>query len=85
MSSVGYSSNQCIGAGGRNPFWHGHSSQAKPVEKGCAAFHSRRESITGESPSSFPEQNTPMPYPEPEPTWLQAKGNIHHTGWLANH
>ncbi|GFU40576.1 hypothetical protein TNCV_3229761 [Trichonephila clavipes] len=31
-------------------------------KKGCAAFHSRRESITGESPTSFPEENTTMPY-----------------------
>ncbi|GFT29029.1 transposable element Tc1 transposase [Trichonephila clavipes] len=31
-------------------------------KKGCAAFHSRRESITGESTTSFPEENTTMPY-----------------------
>ncbi|GFW54853.1 hypothetical protein TNCV_2654921 [Trichonephila clavipes] len=43
-------------------------------KKGCAAFHSRRESMTGESPASFPEENTAMPYSgfEPDPTRLHA-------------
>ncbi|GFV55122.1 hypothetical protein TNCV_2623431 [Trichonephila clavipes] len=51
-----------------------------------AAFHSRRESITGESPTSFSEENTTMPYSrfEPEPTGLQAECHIHHTGWAAS-
>ncbi|GFT08374.1 hypothetical protein TNCV_3423281 [Trichonephila clavipes] len=41
----------------------------------CAAFHSRRESITGERPTSFPEENSTMPYSgfEPELTRLQAE------------
>ncbi|GFX30106.1 uncharacterized protein TNCV_2618171 [Trichonephila clavipes] len=32
-------------------------------------------------PTSFPEENTSMPYSgfEPEPTWLQAEGHIHYT------
>ncbi|GFU79517.1 hypothetical protein TNCV_2915771 [Trichonephila clavipes] len=50
-------------------------------KRGCVAFYSRRESITGESPTSFPEENTTMPYSgfEPEPTRLQVEGHIHHT------
>ncbi|GFS79825.1 hypothetical protein TNCV_750151 [Trichonephila clavipes] len=53
-------------------------------EKGCTAFHSRRESITGESSTSFPEENRTMPYSgfEPEPTRLEAESHIHHTGWV---
>ncbi|GFV54476.1 hypothetical protein TNCV_2865601 [Trichonephila clavipes] len=53
--------------------------------KGCAAFLSRRESITGESPTSFSEGDTTMPYSgfEPEPTRLQAEDHIHHTSWVA--
>ncbi|GFX04607.1 uncharacterized protein TNCV_901351 [Trichonephila clavipes] len=31
-------------------------------QKGCAAFHSRRESITGESPTSCSDKNISMPY-----------------------
>ncbi|GFW42489.1 hypothetical protein TNCV_4256841 [Trichonephila clavipes] len=56
-------------------------------KKGCAAFHSRRESITGESPTSFPEENSTMPYTgfEPEPTRLQAEDHIHQTGWATKH
>ncbi|GFX02603.1 uncharacterized protein TNCV_728571 [Trichonephila clavipes] len=50
-------------------------------EMECAAFHSRRESITDESPTSFPEENTSLSYSGFEPTRLQAKGHIHHTGW----
>ncbi|GFS64315.1 hypothetical protein TNCV_3955181 [Trichonephila clavipes] len=52
-------------------------------KKRCAAFHSRRESITGESPTTFLEENTTMPYSgfEPEPVRLQAELHIHHTGW----
>ncbi|GFT67230.1 transposable element Tcb1 transposase [Trichonephila clavipes] len=48
---------------------------------------SRREFITGESPTSFPEEDTTMPYSgfEPEPTRLQAEGHIHHTGWAVTH
>ncbi|GFU76959.1 hypothetical protein TNCV_4521151 [Trichonephila clavipes] len=60
----------------------GKTAKAGPVSmKGCAAFYSRRESITGESPTSFPEENTAIPYSrfEPEPTRLQAEGHIHHT------
>ncbi|GFW28954.1 hypothetical protein TNCV_202771 [Trichonephila clavipes] len=51
-------------------------------KKRCAAFLSRRESISGESPTSFPEEKITMPYSrfEPEPTRLQAEGHIHHTG-----
>ncbi|GFU20155.1 hypothetical protein TNCV_2557451 [Trichonephila clavipes] len=47
-------------------------------KKECAAFHSRRESGTGESPNSFPEENTTMPYSgfEAGPTRLQAEGHI---------
>ncbi|GFX68267.1 uncharacterized protein TNCV_2816421 [Trichonephila clavipes] len=32
----------------------------------------------------FPEEDTTMPYSgfEPEPTWLQAEGHIHHIGWV---
>ncbi|GFS76502.1 hypothetical protein TNCV_1621231 [Trichonephila clavipes] len=43
-------------------------------EKGCAAFHSRRESISGESLTSFLE-DTSMPYSgfEPEPSRIQAE------------
>ncbi|GFT25211.1 hypothetical protein TNCV_180901 [Trichonephila clavipes] len=53
-------------------------------QKGRAAFHSRWESISGESPASF-LQDTSMPYSgfEPEPTRLQAECHIHHTGWVA--
>ncbi|GFV35727.1 hypothetical protein TNCV_1261771 [Trichonephila clavipes] len=58
-----------------------------PVQckKGCAAFHSRRESITGKSLTSFPEEDTAVPYSglEPEPTRLQAEGHIHHTACTA--
>ncbi|GFW96629.1 hypothetical protein TNCV_2846861 [Trichonephila clavipes] len=51
-------------------------------KKGNAVFRSRRESITGESPTSVPEENTTRPYSgfEPEPTRLQAEGHTHHTG-----
>ncbi|GFV52164.1 hypothetical protein TNCV_5070851 [Trichonephila clavipes] len=54
-------------------------------QKGCAAFHSRRESITGESPTSF-QEDTSMVYMEfePEPTSLQAEGHNHYTVWAAN-
>ncbi|GFW68556.1 hypothetical protein TNCV_529111 [Trichonephila clavipes] len=51
-------------------------------KKGCAAFHSRRGSITSESLTSFPKENTTMPYSGFEPTQLQAKGHIHHIGWV---
>ncbi|GFX64509.1 hypothetical protein TNCV_2811341 [Trichonephila clavipes] len=39
----------------------------------------------GESPTSFPEENTAMSYSgfEPEATWLHVEGHIHHTGWVA--
>ncbi|GFV76014.1 hypothetical protein TNCV_1456111 [Trichonephila clavipes] len=55
-------------------------------KKECAAFHSRRKSNTGESPTSFPDENTNMTCPgfEPEPTRLQAEGHIRRTGWVAN-
>ncbi|GFY27418.1 hypothetical protein TNCV_2070381 [Trichonephila clavipes] len=44
-----------------------------------------RESITGKSPTSFPEEDTVMPYSglEPKPTRLHVKGHIHRTGWAA--
>ncbi|GFT32373.1 hypothetical protein TNCV_4484051 [Trichonephila clavipes] len=53
-------------------------------QKECASFHSRREAILGQSPTSFPE-DTSMPYSgfKPEPTRFQAEGHIHHTVWLA--
>ncbi|GFX32268.1 hypothetical protein TNCV_1324691 [Trichonephila clavipes] len=53
-------------------------------KKGCAAFHLRRESITGESPTSFPKENATMPYSgfEPEPTRLQPRvTSTILTGW----
>ncbi|GFX56656.1 hypothetical protein TNCV_494041 [Trichonephila clavipes] len=55
-------------------------------KKRGVAFHSRRGAITGESLTSFPEENTIMPYSrfEPEPARLQDEGHIHHTGWVAN-
>ncbi|GFT79454.1 hypothetical protein TNCV_604551 [Trichonephila clavipes] len=55
--------------------------------KGCAVFLSRRESVKGENPTSFPEENTTTPYSgfEPDPTRLQADGHIHHTVWAANY
>ncbi|GFX44339.1 hypothetical protein TNCV_1097791 [Trichonephila clavipes] len=37
--------------------------------KDCAAFHLRRESISGESPTSFPE-DTSIPYPGFEPEFI---------------
>ncbi|PRD35191.1 UNVERIFIED_CONTAM: hypothetical protein NCL1_12296 [Trichonephila clavipes] len=48
-----------------------------PCEMG---IHYRRKSET-----SFPEENTSMPYSgfKPEPTRLQAEGHIYHTGWAA--
>ncbi|GFY26691.1 hypothetical protein TNCV_2880191 [Trichonephila clavipes] len=61
--------------------WAGQvSSFVKPVEKRCAAFHSRQESITSESPT--PEENTSMPISgyEPDPPRLQAEAYIYHTG-----
>ncbi|GFT60100.1 transposable element Tcb1 transposase [Trichonephila clavipes] len=55
------------------------------LAKRRAAFLSRRESITGESPSSFPEEDTTMPFRifKPKTTRFQAKDHIHHTGWEA--
>ncbi|GFU61960.1 hypothetical protein TNCV_4022451 [Trichonephila clavipes] len=49
-------------------------------QKGCVAFHSKRESISGESPTTIPE-DTSMPYSgfEPEPARLQAECPNHHT------
>ncbi|GFW70029.1 hypothetical protein TNCV_1404821 [Trichonephila clavipes] len=46
----------------------------------------RDESITGESPTSFPDDGTTMTYSgfKPEPTRLQAEGHSHHTGWVEN-
>ncbi|GFX44261.1 uncharacterized protein TNCV_4376491 [Trichonephila clavipes] len=65
--------------------WSSNATKEVPSmnieQKGCANFHSRRESITDESPTSFPEENTSMPYSGFEPTRLQAEGHIHHTGW----
>ncbi|GFV91718.1 hypothetical protein TNCV_4762831 [Trichonephila clavipes] len=54
--------------------------------KGCAAFRSRRESITCESPTSFLEEGTTTPYSgcELEPTRLQAEDHIPHTDWAAS-
>ncbi|GFV28072.1 uncharacterized protein TNCV_187481 [Trichonephila clavipes] len=53
-------------------------------QKECAAFHSRRESISGESTTSFLE-DTSMPYLgfEPEFTRLQAECHDHHARWVA--
>ncbi|GFT33530.1 hypothetical protein TNCV_4381281 [Trichonephila clavipes] len=50
-------------------------------QKKYAVFLSRRESISGESPISFPE-GTSLPYSvfEPEPTRLQDEGHNHHIG-----
>ncbi|GFX19326.1 hypothetical protein TNCV_3014651 [Trichonephila clavipes] len=47
-------------------------------QKECAAFQSRQESISGESPTSFPE-DTPMPYSgfECESTRLLAECHNH--------
>ncbi|GFW33492.1 hypothetical protein TNCV_2210271 [Trichonephila clavipes] len=52
------------------------------LEKVCAAFHSRQESITGESPTSFPDEDTTMPNSglEHKPIRLQAESHIRHTG-----
>ncbi|GFS83540.1 hypothetical protein TNCV_66811 [Trichonephila clavipes] len=52
----------------------------KVSTKGSAAFHSRREPISEESPTSFPEY-TAMNYSgfEPEPTCLQVECHNHHT------
>ncbi|GFX06165.1 hypothetical protein TNCV_642121 [Trichonephila clavipes] len=58
------------------------TSYAQGIEQnGCAAFHSRRESISGEGPTSFPE-DTSMPNSgfEPDPPRLQAECHNHHTG-----
>ncbi|GFW67059.1 hypothetical protein TNCV_4030781 [Trichonephila clavipes] len=51
-------------------------------QKRYAAFQSRREPISGESPTSFPEGTCP-PYSgfKPEPTHLQAECHDHYTGW----
>ncbi|GFU40977.1 hypothetical protein TNCV_4645541 [Trichonephila clavipes] len=51
-------------------------------KKGCDAFLSRGEYCTGKCPTSFPDENTSMPYSgfEPEPTRLQTEGHNHHTG-----
>ncbi|GFV23745.1 mariner Mos1 transposase [Trichonephila clavipes] len=53
-------------------------------KKGCAAFHSRREFISGESSTSFTE-DTSMPYSgfEPEPARLHAECHNHYTDWVA--
>ncbi|GFV30060.1 hypothetical protein TNCV_1195071 [Trichonephila clavipes] len=53
-------------------------------QKRCAAFHSRRESISGESLAPFPE-DTFIPYSgfEPESTRLQAEVRIHNIGLAA--
>ncbi|GFX65489.1 hypothetical protein TNCV_4735371 [Trichonephila clavipes] len=50
-------------------------------QKRCTAFHLRRESISGGSPTSFPG-DTSMPYSrfEPEPTQLQAECHNYHPG-----
>ncbi|GFY07859.1 hypothetical protein TNCV_4287951 [Trichonephila clavipes] len=50
-------------------------------QKGWAAFHSRRESISGESSTSFPEDIS-IPYSglEPESTRLQGQCHNHHIG-----
>ncbi|GFY00274.1 hypothetical protein TNCV_4710761 [Trichonephila clavipes] len=51
-------------------------------QKRYAAFLSRRESISDESPTSFPE-NTSMPYSrfEHERTRSHAECHNNHTGW----
>ncbi|GFV39357.1 hypothetical protein TNCV_1230591 [Trichonephila clavipes] len=54
---------------------------SSPIALVCETL--TRESITGESPTSFPEEETTMPYSGFEPSLLQAEGHIHHTGWAA--
>ncbi|GFX35062.1 hypothetical protein TNCV_2330021 [Trichonephila clavipes] len=46
-------------------------------------FLSRLESISGERPTSFPKKIQPCLTwdSNPNPTWLQAEGHSHHTGW----
>ncbi|GFS55804.1 tryptase delta [Trichonephila clavipes] len=53
--------------------------------KMCAAFLSRLESIIGKTRTSFPEENTTMPYTglKLEPTRLQAEVHFSHYGWAA--
>ncbi|GFW95432.1 hypothetical protein TNCV_1721341 [Trichonephila clavipes] len=41
-------------------------------------------SRAGESSTSFPEEDTTMPYSGLEPTRLQAEGHIHHTDRAAS-
>ncbi|GFU91219.1 hypothetical protein TNCV_4925491 [Trichonephila clavipes] len=59
------------------------TEEYRHITKEVRSFYSRWESITGESPTSFPEENTTMLYWgfEAEPTRLQAEGYIYHTGW----
>ncbi|GFT03349.1 hypothetical protein TNCV_2985211 [Trichonephila clavipes] len=49
-------------------------------QKRYAAFLSRRKSISGESPISFPE-DTSIPYSGFEPTRSQAECHNHPTWW----
>ncbi|GFV61183.1 hypothetical protein TNCV_856531 [Trichonephila clavipes] len=72
-------------------YWDGHSRpwsswvvatlRLSSFKKGCADFHSRRESFTCEAPTSFAEEDTLMPYTgfESESTGLEAEGHIHQT------
>ncbi|GFU75840.1 hypothetical protein TNCV_1652981 [Trichonephila clavipes] len=48
-------------------------------KKGCAAFLSRRESITGERLTSFPKKIQPCLTRDSEPTRLQAEGHSYDT------
>ncbi|GFX57996.1 hypothetical protein TNCV_4047551 [Trichonephila clavipes] len=52
-------------------------------QKVCVAFHSRRKSISSETPTSFPK-DTPMPYSgfELDSTRLQTEYHYHHTRWV---
>ncbi|GFW94284.1 DDE_3 domain-containing protein [Trichonephila clavipes] len=58
---------------------------SRSEQKRYAAFHLRRESISAESPTSFPK-DTSMPYSgfEPEPIRLLAECHNHHTSWGSN-
>ncbi|GFW97742.1 hypothetical protein TNCV_1425051 [Trichonephila clavipes] len=54
-------------------------------QKVCAAFYSRRQSVSGKSLTSFPE-DTSLPYSgfQPEPSGLQVEDHNHHTGRAAS-
>ncbi|GFS52870.1 uncharacterized protein TNCV_341591 [Trichonephila clavipes] len=52
-------------------------------QKECTAFHSRRESISGERRTSSEDTSIPYSGFKPEPTRLQVECHIHHTDWVA--